>query len=107
MASCSEKKNAAKENFIIADGQMPSLAKDKQNGLHVVYGTGDSIMYTSLSGNDTAFSSPVLISVLPDLAASHTRGPQIACSENGLTVTACNSSGDIFSFHKAGTANWL
>jgi hypothetical protein len=106
LASCSEKKNRTKEDFVIANGQMPCIAKDPQQGLHVVYGSGDSIMYSYLPGTDTAFTPPVLISVLPGLAASHTRGPQIACSQNGLTVTACNSSGDIFSFHKAGTAIW-
>ena len=105
--SCTEKKSPGKEDFVIANGQMPSLAKDKQKGLHVVYGAGDSIMYTYLSHMDTAFNAPVLIGVLPDLAASHTRGPQIACSENGLTVTACNSNGDIFSYHKTVTANWV
>lgn len=107
MASCSEKKSHTKNDFVIANGQMPNLAKDKQNGLHVVYGTGDSIMYTYMSATDTGFKQPILISVLPDLAASHTRGPQIACSDNGLTVTACNANGDIFSYHSAGEAKWI
>jgi len=105
--SCTEKKRYSKQDFVIANGQMPSLAKDNQIGMHVVYGSGDSIMYTSLSGNDTTFSRPTLIGVLPHLAASHTRGPQIACSEKGLTVTACNSDGDIFSYYKADKANWV
>jgi len=107
IVACNEKKTRTKEDFIIADGQMPSLTKDKQNGLHVVYGSGDSIMYMSLTGSDTTFSSPVLIGVLPDLAASHTRGPQIACSDNGLTVTACNAEGDIFSYNKNASATWV
>jgi len=105
LVACSEKRNRTKEDFVIANGQMPSLAKDKQNDLHVVYGCGDSILFTYMFATDTAFNPP-LISVLPDLAASHTWGPQIACSDNGLTVTACNSNGHIFSYHNAGTANW-
>lgn len=106
LASCNEKRTGANKTFIIAGGQMPSIATDKQHVLHLVYGSGDSIMYTALSANASSFTPPVLIGVLPDLAASHTRGPQISCTDNGLTVTACNAAGDIFSFFKAGATNW-
>ncbi len=107
VASFTPGKSGAKEDFVIGQGQMPSIVNDKQNTLHVVYGSGDSIMYSFLSPTTTAFTPPVLIGVLPGLAASHTRGPQIACSNNGLTVTACNADGDIFSYHKSATANWV
>ncbi len=107
VASFTPGKSGAKEDFVIGQGQMPSIVNDKQNTLHVVYGSGDSIMYSFLSPTTTVFTPPVLIGVLPGLAASHTRGPQIACSNNGLTVTACNADGDIFSYHKSATANWV
>jgi len=31
---------------MIAKGQMPVLAKEADNNIHFVYGSGDSIMYT-------------------------------------------------------------
>ncbi len=104
--SCSEKAGHTKDDFVVANGQMPSLVKDGQNGVHLVYGSGDSIMYTYLSAAEGNFSSPSLVAVLPDLAASHTRGPQIAVSEKGLTITACNSGGDIYAYHNDGKASW-
>jgi hypothetical protein len=107
LLSCTEKKSRTKLDFVIANGQMPAIAKDQQKRIHVVYGSGDSIMYSYMSANDTSFNTPALIAVLPDLAASHTRGPQIACSDNGLTVTACNAAGDIFSYNKTGEASWI
>ncbi len=63
-------------------------------------------MYAQMINSGQTFSTPTLISVLPELAASHTRGPQIAATTNGLTVIACNSSGDIFSFNKHSTGKW-
>src|SRR6266540_5695815 len=94
------------KDLIIGVGQMPSLAKDNKNNLHIVNGTGDSIMYSfSLDGGKT-FYSPVLISALPKLTASHTRGPQIAATSQGPIVIACNSLGDIFSYTKDQGGNW-
>lgn len=105
-SACSEKQSRKSNDVIIASGQMPNLIKDKEDNLHLVYGSGDSIMYTFSSNHGETFSTPALISILPELAASHTRGPQIAATSKGLTVVACNSLGDIFSFNKSGSGNW-
>ena len=43
---------------------MPNLAKDKENTIHLVYGSGDGIMYAS-SNNAGIFTNPSLIAVLP------------------------------------------
>lgn len=93
-------------NPVIAVGQMPNLVKDISNNIHLVYGNGDSILYCYSSDHGNTFSTPSLISILPKLAASHTRGPQIASTSKGLTVTACNEMGDIFSFAKDGADKW-
>jgi hypothetical protein len=93
-------------NSVIAAGQMPNLVKDNSNNIHLVYGNEDSILYSYSSDHGNTFSAPSLISILPKLAASHTRGPQIASTSNGLTVTACNEMGDIFSFAKDGSGKW-
>ncbi len=106
LLSCTEHQIQTKKDFVIANGQMPHLVTDKEDNLHLVFGSGDSIMYTHSSDMGQTFSNPILISVLPKLAASHTRGPQIAAGTRGLTVLACNTLGDIFSFNKTGSGNW-
>src|SRR5678809_1510424 len=93
-------------NPVIAVGQMPNLVKDNSDNIHLVYGNGDSLLYSYSSDHGSTFSAPSLISILPKLAASHTRGPQIASTSKGLTVTACNEMGDIFSFAKDGSGKW-
>lgn len=105
-SACWQKQNHAGSDVVIANGQMPNLVVDAADNLQLVYGSGDSIMYAYSSDQGHTFSAPALISVLPDLAASHTRGPQIAATSKGLTVLACNSAGDIFSFTKTGSGSW-
>jgi len=93
-------------SITIARGQMPNVVKDNSGNIHLVYGNGDSILYSYSSDGGKTFSDRTLISVLPKLAASHTRGPQIVATANGLAVTACNDSGDIFSFVKDQSGIW-
>jgi len=97
---------AIEKGSIIAAGQMPNLTKDRKNNLHLVYGTGDSIMYRSSVNDGKSFSEPTLIGVLPGLAASHMRGPQIAATSEGLSAIACNSAGDIFSYTMDEKGKW-
>jgi hypothetical protein len=102
-------KDQAKENnagSVIAKGQMPDITKDHSGILHLVYGNGDSILYSFSPDGGNSFSSPALISVLPELAASHMRGPQIAITDSVVIVTACNEDGDIFSFTKNKSGKW-
>jgi len=95
-----------KSNVIVSHGQMPSVVKDSKNNLHLVYGIGDSIMYSFSVDGGKNFSSPSLVSVLPELAASHMRGPQLAATSEGLSLIACNSSGDILSYAKDERNTW-
>ena len=89
----------------ITKGQMPYVALDKNNALHIVYGRGDSIMYIS-SKDGRSYSFPSLVAVLPGLAASSMRGPQIAATGDGLAITACDNQGNIFSYTKDLVGNW-
>ena len=98
--------NASHNDVIIGSGQMPNLTKDNKNNLHLVYGSGDSILYSYSTNEGKAFSSAVVAAVLPKLAASHMRGPQVVATSQGLTVIACNSSGDIYSFTKDENGKW-
>lgn len=93
-------------NSIIATGQMPNLSKDNSGIVHLVFGSGDSILYSYSSDRGRSFSSPSIVGILPKLAASHMRGPQIAATLNGLVVTACTNMGNIFSFTKNQRGTW-
>ena len=106
-SSCSQKSTSGKDDFVIAKGQMPCITKDKDNNLHLVYGVGDSIMYTYSENNARSFSKPALISLLPHVFSFSMRGPQIAATQNGIVVTAATSLGDIFSFYKINGGNWI
>jgi len=106
LAECRDK-TPDYETSIIASGQMPNVVQDNSGAIHLVYGNSDSILYSYSSDKGKTFSSPVLIAVLPRLAASHTRGPQIAATTKGITVTACNDLGDIFSFTEDESGRWL
>lgn len=106
-ADCKEQKIKNIADSIIANGQMPNLVKDISGDLYLVYGSGDSLMYTYSKDKGNSFSAPSLISIVPHLAASHSRGPQIAVSDNRITVIACNTKGDIFSFKQEPTHNWI
>ena len=97
--------NNEDNDVIIAEGKMPNMVKDKRNNVHIVYGSGDSVMYVT-SKNGKSFTSPALIAVLPKLFASAMRGPQIAASDNGITVTACTNAGNIFSYRKEASGKW-
>lgn len=103
IGSCKEE---IKDGRVIGSGQMPNVVKDDSGGLHIVYGNGDSIMYSFSIDHGGSFSSPVVISVLPKLAASHMRGPQIAATAEGVSVIACNNLGDIFSYRKDSFGKW-
>jgi hypothetical protein len=105
-ASCADENSSVSKDSIIAAGQMPTVVKGNSNDLHMAFGSGDSIMYTYSSDKGKTFSSPSLIALLPKLAASHTRGPQLAVTTDGLVLTACNNSGDIFSYIKDASGGW-
>ncbi|HUR10537.1 MAG TPA: sialidase family protein [Flavitalea sp.] len=83
---------------MVASGQMPDVAVDAKKSIHIAYGNGDSLMYIQSRDGGKTFSLPLLVEILPGLAASHTRGPQIAIASAGVCILACNSMGDIFSF---------
>jgi hypothetical protein len=104
--SCAEKKTAEKPDFMVADGQMPAVCIDQDTHLQVVYGWGDSILYTSSTDNGKSFASPQLVSVLPGAFSFAMRGPQIASTGAGLVITAPTASGDIYSFYKSSNGAW-
>ena len=93
-------------SLLIGQGQMLNVTNDSKGNIHLVFGSGDSIMYSSSSDQGKSFSKPSLIAVLPKLAASAMRGPQIAAAANGLMIIACNKDGDIFSYNMPDGNKW-
>jgi hypothetical protein len=90
----------------LAPGQMPNLAKGDSGTLHLVYGNGDSILYSYATDGGHSFFPSSVVAVVPGLAASHMRGPQVAATANGVAVIACTNDGDIFSFTKDASGKW-
>lgn len=94
------------KDVVVAKGKMPNMTTDKRNNVHIVYGTGDSIMCVSSTNNGKTFTPPSLVAVLPGLFASAMRGPQIASTDNGLIITACTNKGNIYSYKQIGAGKW-
>ena len=105
-AGCKSKGSSNRTASIIGYGRMPDVARDDQGNFHAIFGSGDSIMYSYSDNNGESFSAPTLIAVVPQLAASHTRGPQLAATSGGLVLTACNEPGNIVSFIKDKSNRW-
>ncbi|MFI5192481.1 MAG: sialidase family protein [Chitinophagales bacterium] len=105
LTSIAYAQNKEGNDLVIANGQMPNMTMDKSNTIHIVYGNGDSILYIS-SKDGISFTSPALIAILPKLSAAAMRGPQIAAAANGLVVTACTNTGNIYSYKKMASGQW-
>ncbi len=104
--SCKQPVPSSSSAYVIGRGQMPNLVKAKNNTLHLVYGSGDSVLYASSADNGASFSKPALVAEMPGLYDFAMRGPQIACTNTGVTIIAANQKGDIYSFQKDASGNW-
>ncbi|GAA4749122.1 sialidase family protein [Flavisolibacter ginsenosidimutans] len=94
------------KDLVVAIGQLPNTTIDRSGGVQLVYGNGDSILYSCLNEKASDFLKPALIAVIPHVYTFATRGPQIAETTKGLIVTACTSSGNIYSFYKEENDRW-
>ncbi len=91
---------------LIANGKMPAITKAENKIIHLVFGSGDSIMYTHSDGEGYSFSPPELVDTLSGLVASATRGPQIITTTESITIIAVNQPGNIFSYTRK-SAKWI
>lgn len=100
LAGC---KGSRKENVstqMIGQGLLPDIWVGKDRIIHLVYGKGDSILYTHSSDGGKHFSQPLLVDTLPGLVLIAKRGPQIAASKDALVILAINKAGNIFYYRK-------
>lgn len=98
MIGCNERKMNESIASVIGNGQMPCITADQSGNLYVVYGSGDSILYTTSTDAGKTYTSSSVVAVLPGLAASAMRGPQITVTAGGVIITACNKAGNIFTY---------
>ena len=117
LAACDNEKN--KTTKVIPKEAVPEGVIKNINGvapavyngggeIHMVFASGDSIMYCYSYDDGKSFSNPILIGTLPDLAVVGGRGPQIAGNKDQLVIAAAGESGNIYSYSRADSnANWL
>lgn len=74
--------------------KQPQLAIAPDGGIHVVFGSGQSIFHTA-SRDGRVFSLPVKIGSLEKLALGMRRGPRISATEKVLLVTAISHANGI------------
>lgn len=92
---------------VIAKGHIPNVATDNRQNLHLVYGKGDSILYSVSSNGGSTFSTSLLVDVLPKLYSFAMRGPQIFVTGNKITIIAADQKGNIYSYLKQGAGKWI
>lgn len=92
---------------ISAFGKQPTIAVDKANNLHVVFGRGTEIFYVFSDDQGKTFSNPGKVAAQPKLALGATRGPQIIATDQGLVIAAADHTGRIMAYHrKLGENEW-
>lgn len=92
---------------VSAFGKQPAIAVDETGSLHVVFGDGTSIFYTSSSDGARTFSPPEKVGEQKKLALGVTRGPQIVCTRDYLVIAAADHSGEILAYRsKRGPKEW-
>ena len=76
--------------------------------IHMVYASGDSIIYCNSSDNGKNFSNSILIGILSDLAVVGGRGPQITGSKDQLVIAGADGKGNIYSYTRPDSkGNWI
>jgi hypothetical protein len=106
IASCTDQRPANDAVTVIGDGKMPAIAGDVNNNISLAYGFRRS-NYVYLFRDGQAFAAPEIVAELPGLVASATRGPQITATKNGVAIIAVNKDGDILSYVKDQSEQWL
>jgi hypothetical protein len=87
-------------------GEQPNAAIDTKGVIRVAFGKGEQIYCMTSTDKGETFSKPVLVGELSGMHLGHTRGPQIASSNNYSIITAMDKSGDIHSYllkHQGGS----
>ena len=87
----------AKKGKWIGDGIHPAVMTDSGGVVHVVYGRGGLIFYTSSRDGET-YSESVRVDSVPGLHLGASRGPQIAATATSVVITAIDKPGNIWAY---------
>ena len=82
---------------VIGTGKHPSVETDPVGGIHVVFGRG-TVMYYTTSTDGRTFSRPTVVDSLPGLHLGASRGPQIAATTRSVVVTAIDKAGNVWGY---------
>ena len=90
----------------IGSGIHPSVATNPAGQVHVVYGQGNVIFYTT-SPDGKRFEKTVRVDSLPGLHLGASRGPQIAATAQAVVITAIDKAGNIWAYtHNRSSGQW-
>ena len=88
-------------------GKQPTLTVDKANRLHVVFGQGTEIFYTTSADGGVTFSTAQRVGQQEKLALGVTRGPQIISTRDYVVIAAADHTGRIMAYRlKSGEKKW-
>ena len=88
-------------NLLATFGDQPSVTKDHNNNIFVVFGNEESIYIVNSNDKGESFSEPSLVGELKGLYLGYSSGPRIAITKNITVVTAMNKKGNYFSWSKS------
>jgi hypothetical protein len=91
---------------IIKNASMPSVVKDANGMLGMVFTRSNQLQYAVSSDNGITFSLPVTIDTLKDIFGVAGRGPQVVNTLNGLCILAPDKTGNIYSYSKDIKGHW-
>lgn len=112
-------RNLPAAELAIASGQgaesprQPQVAISAAGVVHVVYGVGEQVCYSTSSDRGRTFSKPVSIGTCPNMSLGMRRGPRIALSGETAVVTAIGGpqgkgrDGDIRTWTQQPDGKWI
>ncbi|MBN8825544.1 MULTISPECIES: sialidase family protein [unclassified Spirosoma] len=81
----------------VGTGRHPSAAADLSGMVHVVYGRGENLYYSTTQTGDQ-FTPAIRVDSLPGLQLGASRGPQIAASTKSVVILAIDKPGNIWAY---------
>src|SRR6476659_5827463 len=92
---------------IFKNGMMPSVTKDAQDAIHIVFAKGNKLEYITSVDDGASFSSPVLVDTINGLLGVAGRGPKMISKQHTLIVLAVEKSGNIYAYTKEEKSKWI
>ncbi|MCW5515700.1 sialidase family protein [Muriicola sp. Z0-33] len=88
------------ENLISDFGDQPSIAKNTDGEIALVFGNESFIYYSTSKNQGASFSEPSLVASLDGLVLGYSSGPGIAITSSSTVVTAPDESGNLYAWSR-------